>query len=58
MPIFQYKGYATDGSEVEGSVEAPGLRDAIATVKAQKILPTDVIEKGRMKKPCPFPEKG
>jgi len=57
MPIFQYKGYATDGSEVEGSVEAPGLRDAIATVKAQKILPTDVIEKGRMKKRALFRRK-
>ena len=50
MPIFQYKGYATDGSEVRGSVEAPGLRDAIATVQEQKILPTDVIEATRRKK--------
>jgi general secretion pathway protein F len=50
MPIFHYKGYATDGSEVRGSVEAPGFRDAVTAVKAQKILPTDVIETGRMKK--------
>jgi general secretion pathway protein F len=33
-----------------GTVEASGLRDAIASVKAQKILPTDVIEATRRKK--------
>jgi general secretion pathway protein F len=44
MPIFQYKGYTADGTEVRGSLEAPGLHDAITQVKAKKILPTDVIE--------------
>ncbi len=44
MPIFQYKGYSADGTEVRGSLEAPGLHDAITQVKAKKILPTDVIE--------------
>lgn len=50
MPIFQYKGYTTDGSEVRGSLEAPGIHDAIAQVKEKKILPTDVIEAISQKK--------
>ena len=50
MPIFQYKGYAADGTEVRGSIDAPGLRDAISQVKAKKVLPTDVVESVRKKK--------
>ena len=50
MPIFQYKGYTVDGTEVRGSLEAPGLHDAITQVKAKKILPTDVIEAISQKK--------
>jgi len=57
MPIFHYKGYAADGSEVEGSIEAPGFRDAISSVKAQKILPTGIVQKGRMKKRTLFRRK-
>ena len=50
MPIFQYKGYAPDGTEVRGSIEAPGLRDAISQVKAKKVLPTNVVESVRKRK--------
>ena len=50
MPIFQYKGYASDGTEVRGSIEAPGLRDAISQVKAKKVLPTKVVESARKTK--------
>jgi len=50
MPIFLYKGYATDGKEARGSVEAPGLHDALAQVKAKKILPVDVVEASGGKK--------
>ena len=50
MPIFQYRGYATDGTEVKGSIEAPGLHDAISQVKAKKVLPTDVFESVRKRK--------
>jgi general secretion pathway protein F len=50
MPIFQYKGYAADGSEVRGSIDAPGLRDAIAQIKDRKVLPTDVVESVRQRK--------
>jgi len=44
MPIFLYKGYATDGREVQGSIEAPGLHDAIAQIKANKIFPMNVAQ--------------
>lgn len=50
MPIFQYKGYAADGTEVRGSIEAPGLRDAISQVKARKVLPTKIVESVRKRK--------
>ena len=50
MPIFQYKGYAPDGTEVRGSIEAPRLRDAISQVKARKVLPTNVVESTRKRK--------
>lgn len=57
MPIFQYKGYAADGSEVRGSIDAPGLRDAIAQIKDRKVLPTDVVESMRRKKKGIFQRK-
>jgi general secretion pathway protein F len=51
MPIFKYRGYAQDGAEVHGAVEAAGLHDAIAQVKAQKILPAELVEAtGRKRK--------
>ncbi|MEN6320230.1 MAG: type II secretion system F family protein [Syntrophaceae bacterium] len=57
MPIFQYKGYAADGSEVRGSIDAPGLRDAITQIKDRKVLPTDVVESVRRKKKGIFQRK-
>jgi general secretion pathway protein F len=57
MPIFQYKGYAADGSEVRGSIDAPGLRDAVAQIKDRKVLPTDVVESIRQKKKGIFQRK-
>jgi len=57
MPIFQYRGYALDGTEVHGSVEAAGLHDAIAQVKAQKILPTNFMEATGRKKKRLFSER-
>ena len=57
MPIFQYRGYALDGTEVHGSVEAAGLHDAIVQVKAQKILPADILEATGRKKNKLFSER-
>jgi general secretion pathway protein F len=42
MPIFYYKGYKTDGSQAAGTLEADGIQDAIAAVKARGIYPRDV----------------
>lgn len=57
MPIFQYKGYGTDGKEVSGAVEAAGRHDAIIAVRAKKILPTDVFETEKKKKEGLFKRK-
>src|SRR5512135_3729934 len=42
MPIFYYKGYRSDGSQAAGTLEADGVQDAIAAIKAQGIYPKDV----------------
>ncbi|MCL4492187.1 MAG: type II secretion system F family protein [Nitrospirae bacterium] len=44
MPVFHYKGYKPDGSHVSGTLEADGLRDAIASVKDLDIFPREVGE--------------
>ncbi len=42
MPIFYYKGYKADGSQATGTLEADGVQDAIAAIKARGIYPKDV----------------
>ena len=42
MPIFHYKGYKADGTQAAGTIEADGVQDAIATVKARGIYPKDI----------------
>ncbi|MBM4146091.1 MAG: type II secretion system protein GspF [Nitrospira sp.] len=44
MPIFQYKGYRTDGSEAAGSIEANSLKDAVLRLKDSGLYPRDVTE--------------
>jgi general secretion pathway protein F len=44
MPIFQYKGYRSDGSAASGTIEADGVQNAIEGVKALGIYPKDVNE--------------
>jgi general secretion pathway protein F len=44
MPLFHYTGYRSDGSSASGTLEADGLQDAIAAVKAQGIYPKNVDE--------------
>lgn len=46
MPIFRYKGFNTDGKEVAGSIEAPGVTDVITRVRSEGIFPSDIIETG------------
>ncbi len=50
MPIFQYKGYRTDGSEAAGTIEANSQRDAVLRLKESGLYPKNVKEaiyKGR-----------
>lgn len=44
MPIFHYSGYRPDGSPVKGTLEAEGLQNAVAGVKALGVYPKDVSE--------------
>lgn len=44
MPIFQYKGYRTDGSEATGAIEANSLKDAVLRLKDSGLYPKDVTE--------------
>jgi general secretion pathway protein F len=44
MPIFQYKGYRTDGSEVAGTIEANSQKDAALRLKESGLYPRSVAE--------------
>ncbi len=44
MPIFQYKGYRTDGSEVAGTIEANSQKDAVLRLKESGLYPKNVEE--------------
>ena len=44
MPIFQYKGYKNDGSEVAGTIEASSLKDAVIRLKDSGLYPKKVHE--------------
>lgn len=44
MPIFQYKGFRTDGTETTGAIEASGITDAITMIRAEGVFPSDIAE--------------
>jgi general secretion pathway protein F len=44
MPIFQYRGYRTDGSDAVGTVEANSLKDAVLRLKESGLYPRKVKE--------------
>jgi general secretion pathway protein F len=44
MPVFKYQGYKNDGTEIKGSIEADGHRDAVLKIKASGILPKEISE--------------
>jgi general secretion pathway protein F len=44
MPIFKYRGYKHDGTEIEGAIEADGQRDAVTKIKAVGVFPKEVNE--------------
>jgi len=44
MPIFQYRGYRSDGSEVTGTLEANSYKDAVVRLKDSGLYPKTVRE--------------
>lgn len=50
MPIFKYRGYRTDGTDADGTIEASGLNDAMVRVREEGIFPSEVVETGGQKK--------
>lgn len=46
MPLFKYRGYRTDGSTIDGSIEASGLTEAAARVRAEGIFPSEIAPSG------------
>jgi len=44
MPIFQYRGYRSDGSEVTGILEANSYKDAVVRLKDSGLYPKTVKE--------------
>jgi general secretion pathway protein F len=46
MPLFRYSGYTRQGAEAKGSLEASGIRDALARMREEGIFPREVREEG------------
>ena len=44
MPIFQYRGYRTDGSDATGTIEANSLKEAVLNLKESGLYPRKVRE--------------
>jgi general secretion pathway protein F len=44
MPIFQYKGYRTDGSQAAGTIEANSAKDAALRLREAGLYPKNVRE--------------
>jgi len=44
MPIFQYKGYKTDGSQAAGTIEASSAKDAALRLRESGLYPKNVRE--------------
>jgi general secretion pathway protein F len=42
MPIFRYKGYGSGGKAAAGSIEAEGLKDAAAKLRAMGLHPREI----------------
>lgn len=42
MPIFKYRGYSSTGGSSAGTVEADGLKDAAAKIKAMGLYPREI----------------
>lgn len=45
MPVFRYRGYKADGSEVSGTLTADGPKEALMGIKALGIYPREIALK-------------
>lgn len=50
MPIYRYRGYSTSGAEASGTIEADGIKDAVAKVKGLGFYPKTVEPQARKKR--------
>ena len=44
MPIFRYEGYRQDGTEINGTIEADGHKDAALKIKETGVFPKEITE--------------
>src|SRR5215472_4478632 len=49
MPVYQYKGYRTDGGAAAGIVDAESPKVARLKLRKVGVFPTDMVEQGQAK---------
>jgi general secretion pathway protein F len=47
MPVYQYRGYRTDGGAATGIVDAENVKVARLKLRKEGVFPTDVVEQGQ-----------
>ena len=47
MPVYQYRGYRTDGGAATGIVDAESIKVARLKLRKEGLFPTDVVEQGQ-----------
>ncbi|ALA58523.1 type II secretion system inner membrane protein GspF [Nitrospira moscoviensis] len=47
MPVYQYRGYRTDGGAATGIVDAENVKVARLKLRKDGVFPTDVVEQGQ-----------
>ena len=47
MPVYQYRGYRTDGGAASGIVDAESVKVARLKLRKDGVFPTDVVEQGQ-----------
>ncbi|MEQ1627585.1 MAG: type II secretion system F family protein, partial [Nitrospira sp.] len=47
MPVYQYRGYKSDGGSAAGIVDAESVKVARLKLRKDGVFPTDVVEQGQ-----------
>ena len=47
MPVYQYRGYRSDGGAAAGIVDAESVKVARLKLRKDGVFPTDVVEQGQ-----------